>query len=194
MDDNSAPFKFGQSLAIAMLGESPVDCQKVAAVIEYFDKPGSDYGRFQKLTCKLAANVYRAAGREDAFGCHLLDKIATTRWNEEYTPYYEAALFAFGEEAKASNALASGAAGLLKNIGLGAVANTPNTLMTIAALSALGGGSVGSLAWLANRGATKDDADTETTRQRAIQYENLAARIDQELRNRSPRQEQAELV
>jgi len=188
METPTVYFNTGQALAAAIFGVDAHELKLAAATEAYFQKPGPDYGRMQKLACQIGSNIYRACGREDSFGGHLLEKLADAEWHPSLDPYSDSVFMALGQDKEAS------AAGIFKALGLGALANTPNAALTAAAVAALGGGSVGSLAWLANRGATHDSAETETTRQRAIQYENLARRIDEEMQLRAPRKDVAEAI
>lgn len=182
---NTTPFNAGRELAIAVAGVNFRSFKHADAVREEID--GTE--AFQKLACHLGANVYRAAGRGDAYGCMLLDRISEAPWNEEFRPMSDAVLSAFAKVAAEQKAGSAGWMAPLRRVAGAAAANAPNSALALAALGAIGGGSIGSLAWLLNRHSLGDTAEAESLKRRAQIYERLSAQIDEEMRAKSPRED-----
>jgi hypothetical protein len=183
MPDLTEHFRLGEAMAVTAM-DIPLDAYLLAKAADQALTKNAEY---QRLLCHLGANVYRAADRGADLGCILLDKMASVNeWNDSLTPYSDAVLEAFAEEKLGG--VGATAAGLISKIPGVALSNTPNAVLSLGALAALGGGSVGALGWLFNRHATEDDLEVEKTNQRAKLYENLAARINQNIKDRAPAQ------
>jgi hypothetical protein len=148
-------------------------------------KPGTDaHGMLMKLACELAANVFIATSKTPAPDFHqvLTQKAAAQEtWNTELDWIGDACLAAFAASEKRS-----GVGTMATEMLTGALKGSPDAIMALAGLSALGGSSLGALGWAMNRDSEHDDAEVEALKARTAKYEELTARLNEELRARNP--------
>lgn len=183
--DNNA-FLFGVAQASAALG---ADAEAVLTKAAAFDIVDNSY-EMQQLYSRAGANVLALAGLGDSIEARVLCKCASAQHQlspETQAAYIEPVKMAFVKMA-GGPAMASAAGKLFNFFGSG-LASMPQNL---AIASLLAGGGLGGGAWLLNRTANTEDAETEAKLLQAKKYRQVANQIVQEMKLRQAAQQNSD--
>lgn len=156
------------------------------------DHTHPEYGNFQRVLCKYAAEAFKEAGELASFEYQLFKNAAEMdEWYPELDRFSDAVLGALGKVyVKAQNQEAHLGREAIKEAALnyvwpgvagGVVRNTPALLKQIATLGIGAGAGVGSLMWLMNRHTRQDEDDIEAMKAKINYYSNLTKEIKNEL-------------
>ena len=187
-------FTLGVKLAAISRGCSDSDLiANDTYVNEVSNSKADNYGAVQQMVCKIAANIFEQAGKQDDLVYHVYTKLASTSsWYPELEPYSDAVLcmLATTKKAEAYNSYTQykvdlvKAANIMTNIGkvlnIGALA--PDVIKALAALSIGAGGLGGGLAWTLGRHTLEDDTKNEAIKTKIDYYNNLANEIKRNLK------------
>lgn len=188
-------FTLGVKLAAISRGCSDSDLiANDTYVNEVSNSKADNYGAVQQMVCKIAANIFEQAGKQDDLVYHVYTKLASTSsWYPELEPYSDAVLcmLATTKKAEAYNSYTQYKDDLVKAAGLksfigkaigGASALAPDAIKALAALAIGAGGLGGGLAWTLGRHTLEDDTKNEAIKTKIDYYNNLANEIKRNLK------------
>lgn len=181
----------GVALACALRGISPSELSKCAGYVEHCDNnPGT-----AKILVKAASLLFRvdammtgdATSPYEQLYLNLEKKssISPVLIEKFVTPVMDTfSAYAYREKdedmrKEAANLLTGS---LITSTAGRALGSVPAALKTLLAASALGGGAVGSLAWLLNKDSTEDDAVIEAKRMQTKHFNSLTKDLKSRLR------------
>jgi hypothetical protein len=191
-------FTFGVKLAAISRGCSDSDLiANDTYVSEVSNSKAANYGSVQQMVCKVAANIFEQAGKQDDLLYHMYTKLASApSWYPELESYSDAVLhtLAMYKKAEATEAYTEYKDNLVKAADLkswlgkatalfGAAA--PETLKGITMLSILTGGLGGGLGWTLGRHTLEDDTENEAIKTKVDYYNRLANEIKRNLKGHS---------
>ena len=185
--------KAGEKLAAMAYDCNGGDMAMADGLISTIDDPDHpQYGNFQRVLCKYAAEAFKEAGQLTSFEYQLFKNASEMdEWYPELDQFSDAVLGALGKVyAKAQNEEANLGREAIKEAALnyvwpgvagGVVRNTPALLKQIATLGIGAGAGVGSLMWLMNRHTRQDEDDVEAMKAKINYYNNITKEIKNEL-------------
>lgn len=186
-------FKLGAGLAAVAHNKSAADLITISAIADSLDDPKSaNYGRLQRMTCKIAAEVFDEAGKKNELLYHVFNKLASTdTWYPEMDSFSDAVFRALGvvttEQAKeAQHAYKEDVVKCARTLLPAAITTAgeamPDIIKRMAAVGALGGGVTGGLYWLLNRHSNEDEDKAEAIKAKIDYYNRLSSEIKGQLK------------
>jgi hypothetical protein len=185
-------FNFGVRLACINAGLPHKDLEfHKAASAALEDSAHPHYGVFDRVVCKLAAELYEQAGKAGCFEHCLYNGLSkAASWYPEFSDFTEPVFAVLGRDlnirlhmqdlaearVKEASAGALGAYALSKGLSW-----SPSLVEWLLGAGVAGGAGVGAASWALNRGATTDDADLQELKNRRDHYTKLTGQISDEL-------------
>lgn len=156
------------------------------------DHTHPEYGNFQRVLCKYAADAFDKAGQCTGFEHQLFKEASQVEeWYPEMDHISNSVLNALGTvfalakndaDFKAHEAIKEAALNtLFPAVAGGVMRNTPGLIKNIATLGIGAGAGIGSLAWLMNRHSRQDEDDLEAMKAKIDYYKQLTNEIKSEL-------------
>ena len=180
--------EFGIAIACARHNVSLENFEFIKAASETLEDPTHpQYGAFPRTVSALAADLYKAAGKELSVEYHLFDGLSkAAAWHPELDRFIDPVLITLGvdqAEALQDETRIVKSAGALALLPLAMQADAPvraglGGLMTLAGA---GGAGLGALACGLQRHAQGDDDDIEAMKAKAKHYRQLTNEISQRL-------------
>lgn len=193
MKEQSIYKKAGQKLAALAYGCSNGDLALADGLISTIeDHTHPNYGNFQRVLCKYAADAFAQVGASTGFEYQLFKEASQVEeWYPEMDMLSNAILNGLGTVfSKAKNDADTKAHEAIKEAALnsvfpavagGVMRNTPGLIKNIATLGIGAGAGIGSLAWLMNRHSRQDEDDVEAMKAKINYYKQLTNEIKSEL-------------
>lgn len=186
-------YKLGHAIGFIRNNVKADDVETIMARENTFkDLNKSQFGVLQKVTCKMAADMYAFTGQKNTLEFHLFDKLANAKkWHESLDPYVDTVNEVIGKHLKRNEfdinqtiKNSTGLAQLLPAIVRGGAQMSPNMLSALMGTAALTGAAGGALTWHANRHANEDSNKNEQLKQQIEYYKMLNEDISNELKQK----------
>ena len=190
---NSIYKEAGQKIAALAYGCSNGDLALADGLISTLEDPTHpQYGNFQRVLCKYAADAFAHAGYTTGFEHHLFKEASQVEeWYPEMDNISNAVLNGLGTvfarckndaDFKAHEAIKEASLnGVFPAVAGGVMRNTPDLIKNVAPLGIGAGAGVGSIAWLMNRHSRQDEDDLEAMKAKIDYYKQLTNEIKSEL-------------
>lgn len=178
---NSLYKQFGMKMACVKAGASASELPEKEG---YMEAIMASVPAKQAL-CKMASEMYDAAGQDTFVQRHLFDVASkTASWDRDvHDELVEVFVSALGkveaETEKHASLISKGMVANLVGRGLG---STPEMLKYLAAGGVLTGAGLGGMSWYLNRDANEDDDDLEVMRSRIDNYKRITGEITDQLK------------
>lgn len=137
----------------------------------------------KQALCKLATDLFDAAGQETFIQRHLFDVASkSASWDEMMDDLPAAFIQALGKvESETEKNAGLVSKGMVANLVGRGIGTTPELLKYLAAGGVLTGAGLGGLSWYLNRDANEDDDDLEVMRSRIDNYKRITGEITDQL-------------
>ena len=178
---NSLYRQFGMKMACVQAGAETKDLPEKEG---YMEAIMASVPAKQAL-CKMASDIFDAAGQETFIQRHLFDVASkTASWDkdvhDDLVTAFVAALGKVEESSEKNASLVS--KGMMANLVGRGLGSTPEMLKYLAAGGVLTGAGLGGLSWYLNRDANEDDDDLEVMRSRIDNYKRITGEISEQLK------------
>lgn len=187
---STAGYVFGQGLAASAFGIDRSEMLRRRAMHDVLESPEGE--PYQRQLCKIAVDLFRVAGDPNSPGALLFQNLEKSAvWYKTYnrfTDHVRRALSGQENLCKEAMGLLPAVAALHDKAGGG-------VMKTLAAGGALGGATLGSIAFLLNRNAEQSSAENAILMEKIRAYRKLKNDIEEDMsaevvdeKSRTPKQ------
>lgn len=176
MNATAAGFEFGSGMVGARLGVDHAEMLRRRAANDVMLSHEAE--PFERQLCKIAVELFEAAGDTTSPGVILFRNLEKAAWHSSFSRFTDRVRQAlvYMEQEKKASALVPAVAGLHDKLGGG-------ILKTLAAGGALGGVTLGSLAFLMARNAAQTSTETAGIMEKIRTYKKLKKEIEEDMAN-----------